>query len=98
MHGGAASDLKIELRDFDAAQYSVLETAKDPGVPLIWLGCLLIMAGLFLAFYRPTWEIRVTIETISGKTDLAAGGLATKSRDRFESEFAGLTTRWRKPQ
>jgi cytochrome c biogenesis protein len=98
MHGGAASDLKIELRDFDAAQYSVLETAKDPGVPLIWLGCLLIMAGLFLAFYRPTWEIRVTIETISGKTDLAAGGLATKSRDRFESEFTGLTTRWRKPQ
>jgi len=96
MHGGAASDLKIELRNFDAAQYSVLETAKDPGVSLIWLGCLLIMAGLFLAFYRPTWEIRVTIENVSGKTELAAGGLATKSRDLFEAEFAGLTARLRR--
>jgi cytochrome c biogenesis protein len=98
MHGGAASDLKVELRNFDAAQYSVLEAAKDPGVPLIWIGCLLVMAGLFLAFYRPTWEIKVTIENVSGKTELTAGGVATKSRDRFESEFTGLTARLRRPQ
>jgi cytochrome c biogenesis protein len=45
-----------------AKPYSVIEAAKDPGVPLIWLGCLLVMAGLGLAFSgrpgrsRPCWR------------------------------------------
>ena len=27
-------------------EYSVLEAATDPGVPLIWTGCAILMAGL----------------------------------------------------
>jgi cytochrome c biogenesis protein len=87
LRGEAAADWTIELRNADAPQFSVIQAARDPGVPLIWLGCFLVMAGLFLAFYRPTREIRMVLEG-AGKTEIVAGGIAAKSRDRFEAEFA----------
>jgi len=101
LRGEAAADWTIELRDVGAPQFSVIQAARDPGVPLIWLGCILVMAGLFLAFYRPTWEIRMVLEGAgsaagggvgacagAAKTEITAGGTAAKSRDRFEAEFA----------
>ncbi|MHB8055112.1 MAG: cytochrome c biogenesis protein ResB [Candidatus Aminicenantales bacterium] len=92
LRGEAAADWTIELRNAEAPQFSVIQAARDPGVPLIWLGCLLVMAGLFLAFYLPTREIRMVLEGAgsgaAGKTEITAGGTATKSRDRFETEFA----------
>jgi cytochrome c biogenesis protein len=98
MHGSQAQDLTVELKSFDTAQYSVLEAAKDPGVPLVWLGCLLGMAGLFLAFYWPTWEIRALLEEGKGQTEVHMGGTATKSRDRFASDFAAIVNLLGRPK
>jgi cytochrome c biogenesis protein len=53
MHQTQESEFKPELKDVKAPQYSVLQTAKDPGVPLIWVGCAVLMLGLFIAFYWP---------------------------------------------
>jgi cytochrome c biogenesis protein len=89
LRGEAAADWTIELLNADAPQYSVIQAARDPGVPLIWLGCLFVMVGLFLAFYRPTREIRMVLEETTGatgsnasagasagKTEITAGGTA----------------------
>ena len=59
-HGTADSGLTFELKRFDAEPVSVIELVYDPGAILIWIGCALVMAGLGLAFYWPTWEIRVS--------------------------------------
>ncbi|MCX6559871.1 MAG: cytochrome c biogenesis protein ResB [Candidatus Aminicenantes bacterium] len=98
MHGSQVPDLTVELKAFDAAQTSVLEAAKDPGVPLVWLGCLLGMAGLFLAFYWPTWEIRALLEEGKGQTDISLGGTAAKSRDRFALDFESIVNAFRRPK
>lgn len=96
MHGGQEPDLAVELKAFDAPSFSVLEAAKDPGVPLVWIGCLLGMAGLFLAFYWPAWEIRAVLEPVKGRTELVLGASAAKSRDRLASELAALTENLRR--
>ena len=57
MHGTAGTDLVFEFKSFNAEQYPIIEAAKDPGAVLIWIGCALVMLGLGLAFYWPTWEI-----------------------------------------
>ncbi len=90
IHGGEETDMAFELKAFSAPQYSVLEAARDPGVPLIWIGCLLLMGGLALAFYWPPWEIRAVIEEEKGKSEIMAGGVAAKGRDRFQTEFASV--------
>jgi len=96
MHSAKETDLVIELKEVEAPQYSVIQVAKDPGVTLIWIGCTLLMAGLFLAFYWPTREIRLVLETIQGKTEITAGGISAKSREAFEAEFNGIMNSLRK--
>jgi len=93
-----ASDLAFELKSFDAGQFSVLEAAKDPGVPLIWLGCAFLMGGLGLAFYWPPWEIKAVVEEAQGKADVVLGGLATKSREAFAAEFEAIAATLRRPK
>jgi cytochrome c biogenesis protein len=78
------------LKKYEASQYSVLEAAKDPGVTLIWLGCIFITAGFFLAFYWPPREIRIVLEESQGKTEAILGGIASKSREAFQAEFDSL--------
>jgi len=90
MHSSKETNLSFELKDFKAGQYSVIEVARDPGVNVIWLGCALLMAGLFLAFYWPAREIKVILEEAQGKTEVMAGGIAAKSREAFEKEFQEL--------
>jgi cytochrome c biogenesis protein len=87
LHSEKEMDLILELRDFKSSQFSVIQAAKDPGVNLIWVGCGFLMLGLALAFYWPTREIKVILEESQGKTEVTAGGIASKSKDAFQAEF-----------
>jgi cytochrome c biogenesis protein len=91
IHSEKETDLTFELRDFSAGQISIIQASKDPGVNFIWAGCTFLMIGLLFAFYWPPREIRVAMEGIGNKTEITAGGIATKSKDAFESEFAKIT-------
>jgi len=91
LRGEAAADWTIELTNADAPQYSVIQAARDPGVPLIWLGCFFVMVGLFLAFYRPTREIRMVLEETAGATgsNASAGASAGKAEITAGGSAAG---------
>ena len=93
-----APKLAVVLKDYAAAPYSVLEAAEDPGANLIWLGCILVTAGFFLAFYWPPREIRVDLEESQGRVDVAAGGHAAKSREAFQTEFDSIFEAIRRPE
>ncbi len=96
MHSAKGTDLSVELKNIEAPQYSVIQVAKDPGVEWIWIGCGLLMVGLFLAFYWPTREIRFILDPGHGKTEIAAGGISAKNRETFEAEFKEIIASLRK--
>jgi cytochrome c biogenesis protein len=98
LHSKKETNLAFELRDFKSNQFSVIQAAKDPGVNLIWVGCTFLTLGLALAFYWPTREIRVILEESQGKTEVMAGGIASKSRDTFQSEFEKIMSRLRRAE
>jgi len=87
IHSEKEMDLIFELRDFNSNQFSVIQAAKDPGVNFIWVGSGFLMLGLALAFYWPAREIKVILEESHGKTEVTAGGIASKNRDAFQTEF-----------
>jgi len=89
-HKVGQASLSFVLKNYEAPQYSVLEAAKDPGVTFIWLGCIFVTAGFFLAFYWPPREIRAVLEEVQGKTEAVLGGFASKSREAFQAEFDTL--------
>jgi cytochrome c biogenesis protein len=90
MHSGKPTDLSFVLKSFRGSEYSVLEAARDPGVGLIWIGCLLVTAGLFLAFYWAPREIKAVVEAGRERTEVTAGGHASKNREGFQAEFEDI--------
>lgn len=90
MHSNVETDLSFEFKDLRAAQYSGIQMSKDPGVNFIWGGCVLLMVGLLVAFFWPTREIKIILEESQNKTDVIAGGLATKNREDFQTEFDNI--------
>jgi cytochrome c biogenesis protein len=91
IHSEKETNLTFELRDFKAGQLSIIQASKDPGANFIWVGCTLLMIGLFFAFYWPPREIRMVMEGAGNKTEITAGGIAAKSKDTFTSEFKNIT-------
>ena len=96
IHSEKETDLSFELKNFKADQLSVIQAAKDPGVNFIWAGCTFLMIGLAFAFYWPTREIKVILEESQGKTEVIAGGIASKSREALQSEFEKIMTSLRR--
>jgi cytochrome c biogenesis protein len=90
MHSGKPTDLSFVLKSYRGSEYSVLDVACDPGVWLIWVGCLLVTAGFFLAFYWPPREIRAVLEEGRDRTEVTAGGIASKSRESFQADFEDI--------
>ncbi|HEY9071928.1 MAG TPA: cytochrome c biogenesis protein ResB [Candidatus Ozemobacteraceae bacterium] len=56
--GGHSSNLpyRFEVMSAEPIYESGLQVASDPGVPLVWAGCLLMTLGLCLTFYISYYE------------------------------------------
>jgi len=54
----------------------------------VWAGCLLMGAGLFVAFYMVHMRLWiVAVPDARGRLVLWIGGQANKNRDRFDQKF-----------
>ena len=75
-------------KDIDFPAVTGLEVAYEPGQWLVWSGCLLMVLGLFVAFYMVHMRLWVAaVPNASGKLVLWVGGAANKNKDRFEQKF-----------
>jgi cytochrome c biogenesis protein len=80
-----------------AKMYTGLQVAKDPGVNVVWLGCLLLTAGMMISFFvshRRVW-IRLS-PGVHGKVDVIAAGSANRNRPAFEKTFGAILAEIRK--
>lgn len=98
IHSEEETNLTFELKGYEGGEISVLNAAKDPGTNIIWLGCVFLMAGLGLAFYWPPREIKIIMitETSQSKTEITAGGIASKNKEAFRIEFENIITTLRR--
>jgi cytochrome c biogenesis protein len=68
-----------------------LQVAKDPGVWLVYIGCILMLAGLYLAFFmshKRIWLL-ISMEEKNSSLILLAGS-ANKNRIDFSNRFGEL--------
>ena len=87
---GEGSAYKFDYREMQMGIYTGLEVSHEPGQWLVWAGCLLMGAGLFVAFYMV--HMRVWIAAVPSPRGLVlwVGGQSNKNRDRFEQKFGEL--------
>ncbi len=81
----------------NTTMYTGLQVAKDPGVNVVWLGCLLLTAGMMISFFvshRRVW-IRLSPGP-QGRLEVTAAGSANRNRPAFEKTFASILADLRK--
>ncbi|WP_163336807.1 cytochrome c biogenesis protein ResB [Desulfopila sp. IMCC35008] len=72
-----------------------LQVAKDPGVWIVYLGCLLMMAGLYAAFFLSHRRVWIFFSKDNSET-LLLSGTANKNKIGFEKSFQELKAAIRK--
>jgi len=76
----------IHFKGEEKRMYTGLQVAKDPGVGIVWLGCLLMVVGIFAAFFLSHRRIWVRIQ----HGTVTVGGNASKNQAAFQLFFEGL--------
>jgi cytochrome c biogenesis protein len=72
-----------------------LQVAKDPGVWLVYLGCFLMMIGLYFAFFMSHKRVWIVVDAGGQKGSLLIAGSTNKNKigfEKFFSEFTGKIT------
>jgi len=70
-----------------------LQVAKDPGVWPVYIGCLMMLFGLIVAFFLSHKRIWVYIYEEKSKTKVLVAGSSNKNKPGFENMFDALVER-----
>lgn len=68
------------------SQYTGLQVARDPGVGIVWFGCLLMVVGVYCAFFLSHRRVWVRIQD----GEVVIGGNTNKNPAGFELAFEKL--------
>ncbi len=78
----------LHYKGAEEKMYTGLQVAKDPGVEIVWLGCILMMLGIYTAFFMSHRRIWIRIQDGA----VTVGGNASKNQGGFQLSFEVLVT------
>jgi len=79
-------NVQVQYKGAEKRLYTGLQVAKDPGVWIVWLGCALMVAGIYGAFLMSHRRIWIRVQNGS----VFMGGNASKNQASFEQYYEGL--------
>ncbi len=78
------SDYEVKFVSFKPVFYTVLQVSKDPGVWLVWIGCILMIVAIMITFFYPHRRIFVWITPQSKGTEIALGFSTNRNQEAFK--------------
>jgi len=79
-----SEDISLEFVHYWGAQFTGLQVRRDPGVWLVYLGCILMSIALFVAFFISHRKVWVRLVSDKKQTRILIGASASKNRHAFE--------------
>ncbi|OGW56251.1 MAG: hypothetical protein A2Y81_09330 [Nitrospirae bacterium RBG_13_43_8] len=78
---------RVEFLDYWGVEYTGLQVRKDPGVWIVYLGCITISIGLFITFFMSHRKIWVRIAEEKNNTKVLVGATTNKNRGALERKI-----------
>lgn len=75
--------------DYSESYYTGLQVTKDPGVWVVWIGCIIMMVGLYVSFFINRKRIWAKVAFEGDKTTITIAGYSQRAAS-FEEEFAKI--------
>ncbi|MDY6973190.1 MAG: cytochrome c biogenesis protein ResB [Thermodesulfobacteriota bacterium] len=86
-------DVSISIQDFSRSYYTGLQVTNDPGVPMVYLGFIIMIAGFYITFYMSHQRLCVEVIQDSNKTRVMVAGLASRGNMRMKSKVNKISRR-----
>ena len=81
---------KVEFLDLWGVEYTGLQVRKDPGVLIVYLGCIIMSIGLYMTFFMSHRRIWVSISEEKGSAKVVIGASANRNKAAFEQKIDKL--------
>lgn len=77
----------FRIKDTNIREYTGLQVAWDPGVPVVWLACAIMILGLYMAFFVAHQRVWIRVGLESDETAVLMAGTSNRNPASFEKEF-----------
>lgn len=77
----------FKIKSMNIREYTGLQVAWDPGVPVVWLACGVMILGLYIAFFVAHKRIWVRVDLDPDDTAVLFAGTSNRNPATFEREF-----------
>jgi cytochrome c biogenesis protein len=85
----------FSLDQIENKYYTGLQVNRDPGVSLIWIGCFMMVAGFFIAFFQSHRGFYVKALPTSEGIRISVAGRSNKNPVGLERDLDQLTLKLR---
>lgn len=82
---------RVEFLDYWGVEYTGMQVRKDPGVFIVYLGCIIMALGMYITFFMSHRRIWVNIAEEKGGVKIMIGGSANRNRAAFEQKIEKLS-------
>ena len=77
-------DWFISVDGYEDAYYTGLQVTKDPGVPIVYFGFVLLIVGCWIAFFMSHQKIVVDLQPSTNSSRISVYGATNRNRVGFE--------------
>lgn len=89
-------DYFFVVRDIKMKKYTGLQVNKDPGVWVVWTGCIILVAGIMMAFFMSHKKLWIRIrKDKKNRVEVTVGGTTNKNKYAFSDELEKLVASFR---
>ncbi len=87
----------FRVKEMDPKYYSGLQVTRDPGVWVVWTGCLLLIAGFYLSFFMVHRRVWARVTQKKGGALVEISGASHRNRLEFEKELEKIAEALKTP-
>jgi len=81
---------RVEFLDYWGVEYTGMQVRKDPGVLIVYLGCILMAIGLYMTFFMSHKRVWINISEEKGNVNVLIGASVNKNKAAFEGKIEKL--------
>jgi len=78
---------QFTIKEIEPRYYSGLQVTKDPGVWVVWIGCIAMVVGFYMNFFMSHRRVWLWLTPQGDKTLVAMAGSSHRNQVGFEKEF-----------